>query len=138
MLEVAEARYLSADDVLAIAERYMQALGYASPMLRSNGRHLLESAVHRAQTTAYYGGADLVQQAAALCNGIALNHPFVDGNKRAAFAACLTFLDANNLVLPASALVPLAQRLIDQHELTDRAQADTILTDWLRAHLYPG
>jgi len=45
---------------------------------------LLDSAVHRAQTAAYYGGADLFLQAAALANGIALNHPFIDGNKRSA------------------------------------------------------
>jgi prophage maintenance system killer protein len=89
------------------------------------------------QAVAYYGGADLVQQAAALCNGIVLNHPFIGGNQRAAFAACLTCLDANNLVLPASVLVPLARQVVDQHELTDRRRADAILAGWLHAHLRP-
>ncbi len=135
MPEPGEIRYLSADDVLAIADHYMQALGYAAPLLRANGRHLLESAVNRAQTVAYYAGGDVIDQAAALCNGISLNHPFLDGNKRVAFAACLTFLDANNCSLPASVLEPLARQIIAQHELTDRSRADVVLADWLRARL---
>lgn len=135
MADGGEIRYLSADDVLAILDRYMQALGYAAPLLRGDGRQLLESAVNRAEAVAYCGGGDLIDQAAALCNGISLNHPFVDGNKRAAFAACVTFLDANNRPLPAEALVPLARQIIAQHETTDRAKADALLADWLRAHL---
>lgn len=130
-----EVRYLSADDVLAVVDCYMQALGYAAPLLRGNGRHLLESAINRAQAVAYYAGADLIDQAAALCNGIALNHPFVDGNKRAAHAACVTFLEVNNHRVPASARVPLARQIIAQHEQTDRSKSDVLLANWLRANL---
>src|SRR5437879_4118061 len=113
----------------------MRALSYAPPALRANGRDLLESAIMRAQTAAHYADADLIQQAAALCNSIALNHPFVDGNKRSAFAACIAFLDANGLFLPADALRPFAEQLIAQHEATDRSCADAVLTEWLRTHL---
>jgi death on curing protein len=130
---MAEIAYLLASDVLALTDWFMQRLGYPPPILRGNGQAQLESAVHRARTTAYYGGADLIQQAAALANGIALNHPFVDGNKRCAWIACVGFLWLNGRPLPDDALDPLAEQMIAQHELTDRTQADTLLADWLRA-----
>ena len=133
---MAEIEYLTASDVLALTDWFLQRLGYASAILRADGEGLLESAVHRAQTAAFYGGADLILQAAALANGIALNHPFVDGNKRSAWAACVTFLWLNGQPLPDSALEPLAEQIIAQHELTDRSAADTLLADWLRATLF--
>ncbi len=89
----------------------------------------------RAQNSAFFAGANLVEQAAALTNGIALNHPFLDGNKRSAFATCLTFLAMNGRPLPRDAMLPLAEQLIAMHELTDRRQADRALTEWLRQHL---
>ena len=50
-----------------------------------------------------YGGHylhdDLAAMAAAYLFHICGNHPFVDGNKRAALAACLTFLLANDVPL---------------------------------------
>jgi death on curing protein len=130
-----DVHYLTVDDVLAIIERYMRAFGYAAPLLRSGGRGLLESAVNRAQTLAYYASGDLIEQAAALAIGILLNHPFVDGNKRSAMAALLAFLDINGRKLPAEQVMPLAWQIVALHELTDRAQADPTLTGWLRAAL---
>lgn len=129
-------RYLTADDVLAIAADFFERLGYASPILRGNGRALLESAVHRAQTMAFYSDADVIMQAAALTNGIALSHPFLDGNKRTAFAACLVFLRQNDHPLRTKAdRDALAEQLIAQHQLTDRAEADALLAKWLRERL---
>ncbi len=52
----------------------------------------LESALMRPQL-GYYEG--LIQEAAALMESLAVNHPFVDGNKRAAFAATDVFLRLN-------------------------------------------
>ncbi|MDQ6672108.1 MAG: Fic family protein [Chloroflexota bacterium] len=132
-----EVQYLTASDVLALTDWFFEQLGYAPPVLRTNGLALLESAVHRAQTAAYYGGAELVLQAAALANGVALNHPVVDGNKRGAWIACVTFLALNGHPLPDNALEPLADQLITQHEVSDRCQADGLLADWLRARLKP-
>ncbi len=58
---------------------------------------MLESAVAAPQAT--YGGApllkDVVEVAAAYLFYLCSNHPFVDGNKRTALAACLVFLEAN-------------------------------------------
>jgi len=59
---------------------------------------LLESALHRPINTAAYekdGVADVPRLAAAYCYGIVKNHPFIDGNKRAAAAVFELFLDLN-------------------------------------------
>ncbi len=52
----------------------------------------LESAIMRPQI-GYYDG--IIEEAAALLESLAMNHPFVDGNKRAAFAATEVFLRMN-------------------------------------------
>lgn len=65
-------------------------------MLREPG--LLESAVQRLQNAAYYAGADAITQAALYMVGIALNHPFLDGNKRTGYIAGMTFLQVNSYV----------------------------------------
>lgn len=52
----------------------------------------LESALVRPQM-GYY--ADVIEEAAALLESIAVNHPFVDGNKRAAFGVTDAFLRIN-------------------------------------------
>ena len=69
----------------ALVKRYGGA-----PGLRDPGA--LESALFRPQT-GYY--EDVVAEAAALLESLAINHPFVDGNKRIAFAAADVFLRIN-------------------------------------------
>jgi len=59
----------------------------------------LEAALFRPQT-GYYD--DLIEEAAALWESMAQNHPFVDGNKRTAFAVTDTFLRINGLMVDAS------------------------------------
>jgi len=60
---------------------------------------LLESAIAAPQAS--FGGksmyVDLPEIAAAYLNYICRNHPFIDGNKRAALGACLVFLQLNGL-----------------------------------------
>jgi death-on-curing protein len=58
---------------------------------------LLESAIARAQNKFAYGETDLAALAAAYVFGIARNHAFVDGNKRAAFGALIVFLGLNDI-----------------------------------------
>ena len=58
---------------------------------------LLESALARPINKFAYGETDLASLAAADGFGIAKNHPFVDGNKRAAFAAIMVFLGLNGI-----------------------------------------
>src|SRR5579871_355888 len=63
----------------------------------------LESALARPLNRFVYGeAADISMLAAAYAAGICQNHPFVDGNKRAAFIAIGLFLALNGLRLVAS------------------------------------
>ncbi len=81
--------YPTMADVLGMHTVLMQRYGGA-PGLRDPGA--LEAALFRPQT-GYY--EDIVAEAAALMESLAINHPFVDGNKRIAFAAADVFLRIN-------------------------------------------
>jgi death-on-curing protein len=58
---------------------------------------MLESALGRPINKFTHGETDLAALAAAYAFGIARNHPFVDGNKRAAFGALIVFLGLNDI-----------------------------------------
>lgn len=62
---------------------------------------MLESALARPQQKEIYGDPDIYELAAAYLFGIAKNHPFVDGNKRTAFAAADLFLYFNGMSVEA-------------------------------------
>ena len=85
--------WLSLDLVLAIHERQLREFGGPAG-LRDAGA--LESAPGPARNRWAYEGADLPRLAASYAFGIARNHPFVDGNKRAALLAIITFLGLND------------------------------------------
>jgi death-on-curing protein len=87
--------YIRVDDVLAIHADQIERYG-GSQGLRDPG--LLEAALFRPQT-GYY--PSLVDEAAALWESLSQNHPFVDGNKRTAFAATYVFLFINGLRIVA-------------------------------------
>jgi len=87
--------YIRVDDVLAIHADQIERYG-GSQGLRDPG--LLEAALFRPQT-GYY--PSLVDEAAALWESLSQNHPFVDGNKRTAFAATYAFLFINGLRIVA-------------------------------------
>lgn len=81
--------HLTVADVLGMHTVLMQRFGGA-PGVRDPGA--LEAALFRPQT-GYY--EDIVAEAAALLESLAINHPFVDGNKRVAFAGADVFLRIN-------------------------------------------
>jgi len=87
--------YIRAHDVLAIHAGHIERYG-GSQGLRDPG--LLEAALFRPRT-GYY--PSLVDEAAALWESLSQNHPFVDGNKRNAFAATYVFLFINGLRIVA-------------------------------------
>jgi death-on-curing protein len=91
---VREPAWLSTDLVLAIHDEQLRTFG-GPPGLRDQG--LLESALARAVNKLAYGSDDLAALAAAYGFGLARNHAFVDGNKRTAFLAIVTFLGLNDL-----------------------------------------
>ena len=81
--------YLTVADVLGMYTVLMQRYG-GVPGVRDPGA--LEAALFRPQT-GYYD--DIVAEAAALLESLAINLPFVDGNKRIAFASADVFLRIN-------------------------------------------
>lgn len=89
--------YLTLVEVLTIHEDQIERYG-GIPGVRDGG--LLEAALYRPQT-GYY--KDLVEEAAALWESLAQNHPFIDGNKRAAFAVTYTFLAINGVNITSNA-----------------------------------
>jgi prophage maintenance system killer protein len=62
---------------------------------------------------------------------MALNQPFLDGNRRSAWVTRVAFLWLNGLQLPDDALEPLADQVIAKHEQNDCSRADGGLSDWL-------
>ena len=86
--------------VLAIHDRQLAEFGGSEGVRDVT---LLESALARPQQLYAYGDPppDLAQLAASVALGLARNHPFVDGNKRTAAAACETFLEINDTKLEA-------------------------------------
>jgi death-on-curing protein len=86
--------WLTADLMIDIHAEQLAIFGGPSG-LRDRG--MLESALGRPLNKYAYGESDLAVLAAAYTFGIARNHPFVDGNKRAAFAALIVFLGLNNI-----------------------------------------
>jgi death-on-curing protein len=95
-----EPRWLRVEDILQLHGEVLTATGGA-PGLRD--RPLLESAFARPLNAwAYEGVSDLTTLAAIYGVAVAKNHPFVDGNKRAAFMALTLFLDLNWIDLTAT------------------------------------
>lgn len=90
-------RFLTVAEVAEIARVAFG--GGGVPELRAPG--LLESAVHRPRARMFGEAAydDVHEQAAALLHAIATNHPFVDGNKRAAWLSAAVFLGVNGVDL---------------------------------------
>ncbi len=89
-----------------------------------------ESALARPLNRAAYGEPDIAELAALYAIAIARNHPFVDGNKRAAFGAMTVFLSLNGLELEAPE--------VEAAEITLKMAAhyieDEEFTAWVVAH----
>jgi death-on-curing protein len=89
-------RFLELTDILEIHRSRIELYG-GSTGLRDFG--MLQSAI--AQPQAGFGErylhVDVYEMAAVYWYHIAKNHAFIDGNKRTALAACLVFLDFNNI-----------------------------------------
>ena len=120
--------YLTFAEVLAIHDDQIERYG-GSPGVRDPG--LLEAALFRPQT-GYY--ADLIEEAAALWESLAQNHPFIDGNKRVAFAATYTFLAINGMRITADAeaAYDFIAGLYEANDFTFEK-----LATWLRANVAP-
>ena len=124
---MSEPIWLGIDLVLDIHSEQLALFGGADG-LRARG--LLESALSRPVNKHAYGETDLAALAASYAFGIARNHPFVDGNKRVAFASFLVFLGLNGIrfrVEPAHAtasVLALAGGELDEETFTHWAKAN--------------
>jgi death on curing protein len=123
--------FLTLAEVLLLHEDQVERFGGSSGV-RDLG--LLESAL--AQPSASFGGEFLhptiAAQAAAYLFHIAKNHPFVDGNKRTAFAVMDAFLRFNGYTLPLvneqtyELVLQVAQSAITKEELTERLEGTIV------------
>jgi death-on-curing protein len=123
-------QYLTADEV-----KRLNASILGTPLVRDEPGLL--SAMARPQMVAFYQGADIALQAAVLIEGLVMSHPFVDGNKRTAAVAAITFLRLNRISLsyqpnPTQDEFGLRILALVQHRETVRQ-----LADWVRQHLVP-
>ena len=99
--------------------------------LRDEG--LLDSALARPLNLVAYGDPDRAELAAAYGVGLAKNHAFVDGNKRAAFLAVGLFLRLNGHRLNATpAAATVAMMDVAAGTLNEAGFAD-----WIRRHSDP-
>ena len=87
--------YVTTADALFFHKQLIERYGGAAG-IRDAGA--LESALHRPQT-GYYD--TLIHEAAALLESLVQNHPFIDGNKRTAFAVVDVFLRINGYTITA-------------------------------------
>lgn len=123
-------RYLSPTDLLVIHRSLLLEFG-GMPGITQAGFGRLEIAAFAPQQTMF--GADLypglADKASALVYGIIGNHPFSDGNKRAAVVALNVMLVLNGATLQAT-----------NDELYDLAMAASVglpredITRWIEAH----
>jgi death-on-curing protein len=125
-------RYLDLAQVLALHEWQLEQYGGATGT-RDTGA--LESALARPAMT--FGGEDLypdiASKAAALLHSLALNHPFVDGNKRVAAHAALMFVVLNGY---DSLITP--DELVDATLAVAEGKVEVeALTIWLRQRIRP-
>jgi death-on-curing protein len=90
---------------------------------------LLESALARPRHLhSYQPESDLARLAAAYAFGLARNHPFNDGNKRAAFLAIGLFLQINGRELIADPVESIAVIL----RLAEGSLSEPKLAEWIR------
>lgn len=118
--------YLTLAEAVELHIRLIHRFG-GKPGIRDKG--LLESALMRPRT-GYY--ETLTIQAAALMQSLALNHAFVDGNKRVAFASTAIFLKMNGFSLRVSA--DDGESFLVELVINQRADLETI-SRWIESHI---
>jgi len=125
-----EPEWLDINIVLDMHAEQLALFGGADGM---RDRALLESALARPVNKFAYGEADIAVLAAAYGFGIARNHPFIDGNKRTAFASIIVFLGLGGIELDAppetatAVMLSLAAGEIDEDDLAR----------WIAGNIHP-
>jgi death-on-curing protein len=125
---VKEALFLTLEECLRLHEEQIRRFG-GSAGLRDPG--LLESALARPRSGYYQ---TLFEQAAALLQSLAMNHCFVDGNKRMAMGCAFIFLDWNGFGIDAGG--EEAEKFLLEKVIIGKADVAGIAA-WLEAHASP-
>lgn len=127
---VAEPAWVSRAQLQAVHLAQLREHG-GTPGVRDEG--MLDSTLNRARNKFAYGETDLAVLAAAYAFGLAKNHGFVDGNKRAAFQGMYLFLGLNghDLDAPEPEVVDVMNRLASGR-ITEAA-----IAEWVREHMTP-
>jgi death-on-curing protein len=124
-----EPGWLDKDFVLWLHERAIERTG-GSQGVRDEA--LLDSALSRPKNAYHYQNADIFNLAAIYAEGISSNHPFIDGNKRTAFAAAGMFLEDNGYRLESERdneqeilFLRLAEGKVSREELAEWYRKNT-------------
>ena len=102
-----------------------------APGLRDEG--LFDSALARPVNLALYEQPDVASLAASYGVGLAKNHAFVDGNKRAAFLAVGMFLAVNGFRLRATQ----ADATLTVMDVAAGVMDEAAFAQWIREHIQP-
>lgn len=102
-----------------------------APGLRDEG--LFDSALARPVNLALYEQPDVASLAASYGVGLAKNHAFVDGNKRAAFLAVGMFLAVNGFRLRATQ----ADATLTVMDVAAGVMDEAGFAQWIREHIQP-
>ncbi|HEY3755915.1 MAG TPA: type II toxin-antitoxin system death-on-curing family toxin [Opitutaceae bacterium] len=114
--------WLTREEVLAFHEEQLREHGGLAGVRDENA---LEGALARPRNLFLYEKPDLHALAATYAHGIAKNHPFNDGNKRAAFISAYVFLGLNGVELSLTetqaveVMLALAAGKLDQNGFAD-------------------
>ena len=125
-----EPTWLPVDLVIAFHDEQLREFGGLEGL---RDRSMLESALDRPRNKLAYGEQDLAKLAAAYGYGIARNHPFADGNKRAALLAMVTFLGLNGVEF----LADEAEAVVIISDLAAGDVDEDGLSRWIRDN-WPG
>jgi len=94
---------------------------------------MLQSALARPLNLVNYESPDVADLAAAYGVGLAKNHPFIDGNKRAAFLSVGLFLALNGQRLVSTQ----AEATLVMFDVAASAMDESSSADWIRGHMAP-
>jgi len=120
--------YLSVGQVLGIHADAIQRFGGATGI---RDKDALESALGRLDS-GYYDS--LIEEASALLESLAVNHPFIDGNKRTAFFAANAFLELNGLRIICD---PVSGDQFIRDVVSTKQDRFGRIVDWLTSHVKP-
>jgi death on curing protein len=120
--------WISADLLHLIHDEQIAEHGGLPGVRDENG---LLSALARPQQLANYGEPDLAELAASYLFGLAKNHGYSDGNKRAAWAVARTFLLLNGYGVVTNGID--AVRMVEAVAASEFNESE--VADWFRARL---